>query len=106
MPPRCRVTARLREQAAREVADRGITPAEAARHHGLSWPVVHDAFAARADRVLGPAPAPVAHQGIDEHRRGPPRWRTDEATGEYVQLADRWHLLLRPVRGAGHARPG
>jgi transposase len=71
VPPRCRVTARLREQAAREVADRGITPAEAARHAGLSWPVVHDAFAARADRVLGPAPAPVAHLGIGEH----PAWR-------------------------------
>ena len=99
VPPRCRVTARLREQAAREVADRGITPAEAARHAGLSWPVVHDAFAARADRVLGPAPAPVAHQGIDEHRRGRPRWRTDEATGEYVQLADRWHTCFYDLSG-------
>ena len=99
VPPRCRVTARLREQAAREVADRGITPAEAARHAGLSWPVVHDALAARADRVLGPAPAPVAHQGIDEHRRGRPRWRTDEATGEYVQLADRWHTCFYDLSG-------
>ena len=52
VPPRCRVTARLREQAAREVAERGITPAEAARHAGLSWPVAHDAFAARG----GPGP--------------------------------------------------
>ena len=99
VPPRCRVTARLREQAAREVADRGITPAEAPRHAGLSWPVVHDAFAARADRVLGPAPAPVAHQGIDEHRRGRPRWRTDEATAEYVQLADRWHTCFYDLSG-------
>ena len=47
VPPRCRVTARLREQAAREIAERGITPAETARHAGLSWPTVHDAFAAR-----------------------------------------------------------
>jgi hypothetical protein len=99
VPPRCRVTARLREQAAREVADRGITPAEAARHAGLSWPVVHDAFAARADRVLGPAPAPVAHLGIDEHRRGRPRWRTDKATGEYMQLADRWHTCFYDLSG-------
>jgi len=29
LPPRCRITARLREQAAREVTGRGITPAEA-----------------------------------------------------------------------------
>ena len=55
VPPRCRVTARLREQAAREVAERGITPAEAARHAGLSWPVAHDAFAAAADRILDAA---------------------------------------------------
>jgi len=99
VPPRCRVTARLREQAAREVAERGITPAEAARHAGLSWPTVHDAFAARADRVLGPAPAPVAHLGIDEHRRGRPRWRTDDETGEYVQLADRWHTCFYDLSG-------
>jgi len=31
VPPRCRLTARLREQAGTEVAGRGITPAEAAR---------------------------------------------------------------------------
>ena len=49
LPPRCRITSRLREQAAHEVTGRGITPAEAARHAGVSWPVVHDAFAAAAD---------------------------------------------------------
>jgi transposase len=34
VPPRRRVTRRLRYQAAPEVADRGIPPAEAARHAG------------------------------------------------------------------------
>jgi transposase len=34
LPPRCRITARLREQAGHEVTVRGITPAEAARHAG------------------------------------------------------------------------
>jgi hypothetical protein len=77
-----------------EVAGRGITRAEAARHAGISWPVAHEAFAAAADPVLERAPAPVAHLGIDEHRRGRARWRTDEQTGEYLLLADRWHLLL------------
>ena len=76
VPPRCRITARLREQAGREVAERGITPAEAARHAGISWPVAHDAFAAAAAPVLDQPAAPVAHLGIDEHRRGRPRWRT------------------------------
>jgi transposase len=99
VPPRCRVTARLRDQAAHEVAERGITPAEAARHAGLSWPPVHDAFAAAADRVLQVPHAPVAHLGIDEHRRGRPRWRIDEETGEYIQLADRWHTCFYDLSG-------
>ena len=101
VPPRCRLTRRLREQAAAEVAERGITPAEAARHAGVSWPVAHEAFAATADPVLEQRPAPVAHLGIDEHRRGRPRWRTDEQTGEYELLADRWHsaTMMKPVLG-------
>ena len=99
VPPRCRITRRLREQAASEVADRGITPAEAARHAGISWPPAHDAFAAAADRLLGESAAPVAHLGIDEHRRGRPRWRRDEQTGEYVQLADRWHTCFYDLSG-------
>jgi transposase len=99
VPQRCRITARLREQAAAEVAERGITPAEAARHAGLSWPTAHDAFAAAAAPVLDEPAAPVAHLGIDEHRRGRPRWRLDEETGEYVQLADRWHTCFYDLSG-------
>jgi len=95
VPPRCRLTARLREQAGAEVAERGITPAEAARHAEVSWPVAHEAFAATADPLLEQAPAPVAHLGIDEHRRGRPRWRIDADTGEYLLLADRWQCAMR-----------
>ena len=99
VPPRCRVTARLREQAGSEVAERGVTPAEAARHAGVSWPVAHAAFAAFADPLLAQAPAPVAHLGIDEHRRGRPRWRTDPGTVEHVLLADRWHTCFFDLSG-------
>ena len=99
VPPRCRLTGRLRDQAGAEVAERGITPAEAARHAGVSWPVAHQAFAAAADPVLEQPPAPVAHLGIDEHRRGRPRWRRDEQTGEYVLLADRWHTCFFDLSG-------
>jgi transposase len=99
VPPRCRITGRLRDLAGHEVAERGITAAEAARHAGISWPVVHDAFAAAADPLLDQAPAPVAHLGIDEHRRGRPRWKLDEGTGEYVQLADRWHTCFYDLSG-------
>jgi transposase len=94
LPPRCRITARLREQAAHEAVGRGITPAEAARHAGVSWPVAHDAFAAAADPVLDQDPASVAHLGIDEHRRGRARFAIDEQAGEYIQLADRWHTCF------------
>jgi transposase len=99
VPPRCRLTSRLRRQAGAEVADRGITPAEAARHAGVSWPVAHDAFAAAADPVLEQALAPVTRLGIDEHRRGRPRWTRDAGTGEYVLLADRWHTCFFDLSG-------
>jgi transposase len=97
--PRHRVTGRLREQAGHEVAERGITPAEAARGCGISWPVAHDAFAAAAGPVLDKPPAPVAHLGIDEHRRGRPQWYTDSGTGEYVLVADRWHTCFFDLSG-------
>lgn len=99
VPLRCTMTRRLLEHAGREVAERGITPAEAARGAGISWPSAHRAFAGEADRVLDGQPAPVAHLGIDEHRRGRPRWRRDIDSGEYVQLADRWHTCFYDLSG-------
>ncbi|HEX6519799.1 MAG TPA: ISL3 family transposase [Streptosporangiaceae bacterium] len=99
VPPRCRITARLREQAGAEVTERGITPAEAARHAGVSWPVVHDAFAAAADPLLDQPAAVVAHLGIDEHRRGRARFAVDDQTGEYIMLADRWHTCFFDLDG-------
>jgi transposase len=99
VPSRCRVTARLRGQAAGLVAGGGRTVAQAARECGLSWPVVHQAFARQADPVLGQPPSLVAHLGIDEHRRGRPRWRIDADTGEYILLADRWHTCFFDLSG-------
>ena len=99
VPPGCRIMPRLREQCADEVASRGITPAEAARHAGVSRPVAQDAFTARADEILEPGPEPVVYLGIDEHRRGRPRWRRDEETGQYVTLADRWHVNFCDLSG-------
>jgi len=99
LPPRCRITARLREQAGAEVAGRGITPAEAARHAGVSWPVAHDAFTAAADPLLEQPAAVVAHLGIDEHRRGRARFAADPQTGEYIVLADRWHTCFFDLSG-------
>jgi transposase len=99
VPPRCAITRRLLEHAGNEVTERGITPAESARHNGISWPSAHAAFAEQADEILGGDPAQVPHLGIDEHRRGRPRWRKDTDTGETVQLADRWHTCFCDLSG-------
>jgi transposase len=99
VPPGARVLPRLREQCAGEVAGRGVTPAEAARHAGVSWPTAHDAFAARAGALLDAPLAPVARLGIDEHRRGRPRRATGPETGEYRLLADRWHVNFCDLSG-------
>src|SRR5262249_19725305 len=88
VPLRCRITRRLLEHCGGGVAERGITPAGAARHHGISWPSAHSAFMEKADALLGDDPEPVARLDIDEHRRGRARWRRDEGTGEYVLVAD------------------
>ena len=74
--------------------------AEAARWQRVSWPVAHQAFTRQADPVLERPPSLVAHLGIDEHRRGRPRWRIDADTGEYVLLADRWHTCFFDLSGA------
>ena len=49
VPPRWVITRWLLEHAAAEVTDRGITPAEAGRGAGISWPSVHGAFTQVAD---------------------------------------------------------
>src|SRR5260370_867845 len=89
----------LRELRGAEAGGRGCTVAEAARGQQVSWPVAHEAFAAQADPVLEQPPAPVAHLGIDEHRRGRPRWQIDADSGEYVLLADRWHTCFFDLSG-------
>lgn len=99
VPSGARVLPRVKEQCAEDVAGRGVSESEAARYAGVSWPVAHDAFAGRADAVLGAPPAPVAHLGIDEHRRGRPRWTTDPETGEYQVIADRWHVNFCDLSG-------
>ncbi|MCD5317284.1 transposase [Kineosporia babensis] len=75
---RSRLTSRLRAQAGDLVVD-GVcsSVSAAARSCGLSWPVVMDSVREQADRaglLEGPADA-VSVLGMDEVRRGRPRWR-------------------------------
>ena len=92
--------ARLREQAAHEVTERGITPAEAARHAGISWPVVHDAFAAAADALLeqtrGAGWRTWASMSTAAGGRGSPSM---SGPGSTPLLADRWHTCFFDLGG-------
>jgi transposase len=79
VPAGARITTRLREHAGDLVVD-GLcaTVAAAGRMTGVSWPTAMDAVRAAAERVLDEAPDPVQVLGVDEVRRGRPRWRPAE----------------------------
>jgi transposase len=99
VPARCRVTTRLRKAAGAAVADGGRTIVQAARDHGVSWPVAADAFTAHANSVLPSEPEPVGVLGIDEVRRGKPHWIWDEQAGSWSTTADRWHVGFCDLSG-------
>ena len=88
VPPRRRTTTRLRTQIGRCVGDAARSVAEVADGAGVSWPTAHAAFVAHAEAVLGD-PAPVQVLGIDETRRGKPRWTREQASGRWVRT-DPW----------------
>jgi transposase len=98
VPPRKRLTARLRAAAGVAVADAGRTVVQLARDHGVSWPVVAAAFTDHAQRVPV-QPEPVHVLGIDETRRGRPRWVLDEVTGVWQTAVDRWHVGFVDLSG-------
>lgn len=99
VPPRARITSRLRVAAGVAVRDGGCTIAQSARDHGLSWPTVAAAFAAVARAVLPDEPPETALLGIDETRRGRPRYRLDPDTGQRVCTAERWHTGFVDLAG-------
>ncbi|AYF26725.1 ISL3 family transposase [Micromonospora tulbaghiae] len=99
VPARSRLTTRLRQAAGAAVADGGRTMVQAARDHGISWPVVAAAFTTHATAVLPAEPEPVAVLGIDEVRRGKPRWIWDEQAASWTTTADRWHVGFVDLSG-------
>ena len=99
VPTRKRLTTRLRAACGAAVADRGATVVQAARDHEVSWPVAMAAFTTHAGQVLPEQPQPVHVLGIDETRRGRPRWRQNPDTGEWEMIADRWHVGFVDVTG-------
>jgi transposase len=83
LPAGARVTGRLRRHVADRVAD-GLSVA-AAGAGLLGWPAAHAAFVAAADAALA-EPEPVEVLGIDETRRGRPRWSQDAEGGPWRKL--------------------
>ncbi|WP_237104858.1 transposase family protein [Nonomuraea sp. MG754425] len=92
IPARARLTERLRQASGAAVADGGRTIVQSARDHGVSWPVASAAFTAHAGRVLPAKPQAVTVLGIDETRRGRPRWVYDESAQAWKAVVDRWHV--------------
>ncbi|MBT8226910.1 MAG: ISL3 family transposase [Dactylosporangium sp.] len=97
--PRRRTTNRLRRLLGRAIAEQGRTVTEVANSHHVSWHTAHRAFADHVDPTLDCDPAPVRVLGIDEVRRGRPRWRQDPTTGQTTPLADRWHTGFTDLSG-------
>jgi transposase len=99
IPARSRLTCRLRQAAGAAVCDGGRTVVQSGRDHAVSWPVVAAAFTAHATSALSKAPEPVRVLGIDEIRRGKPRWVFDQVTGVWRTSVDRWHVGFVDLSG-------
>jgi len=88
VPARRRTTTRLRDQIGRHIGEPARSVIEVADAAGVSWPTAHAAFVDHAEAALGD-PAPVAVLGIDETRRGKPRWTQDADSGRWART-DPW----------------
>src|SRR5439155_18031262 len=99
VPARARLTTRLRGAAGAAVADGARTVVQTGRDLGLSWPTVMDAVTAYAAAVLPEQPEPVQVLGMDETRRGRPRFRVNAESGEWEMIVDRWHVGFVDIGG-------
>ncbi|MCJ0907419.1 ISL3 family transposase [Rhodococcus sp. ARC_M6] len=88
IPARARTTGRLRNQMGAAIGDAARAVTEVAAAHFVSWPTAHRAFVAHAESQLL-EPTPVHALGIDETRRGKPRWEQCADTGKWVRV-DPW----------------
>ena len=88
VPARARTTQRLRTQIGAAIGDAARSVAEVAAAHRVSWPTAHRAFILHAEVQLA-EPKPTAIIGIDETRRGKPRWQRCVLTGRWVRV-DPW----------------
>jgi transposase len=66
---------------------------------GMSWPVIHRHYCAHADGLLT-EPDPPAVLGIDETRRGTPKWVCDADTGRWART-ERFETNFTDLAGQG-----
>ncbi len=92
VPAGARLTAALRREAGRVVADDGRTVVQAGRDLDISWPTAQAAFEECAAQALPDQPPPTEAVGIDETRRGKPVWVQNPETGKWELVADAWHI--------------
>jgi transposase len=92
VPAGTRLTAALRREAGRVVADDGRTVIQAGRDLGISWPTAQAALERYAEHILPEQPPATEAVGIDETRRGKPVWRENAETGKWELVADAWHI--------------
>jgi transposase len=98
IPARARLTGRLCRQAARQVAA-GRSVAAVAAELGVSWPVAHQHYIAHAGALLT-EPEPPVVLGIDETRRGKPKWVQDPVTARWVRT-ERFETNFTDLSGTG-----
>jgi transposase len=85
VPAGWRTTGRLRAAMGVAIGDAARSVSEVATAFALSWPTAHAAFVEHAEDLLAD-PAPTTVLGIDETRRGKPRWVRDG-------VADKWRRV-------------
>jgi hypothetical protein len=102
LPSGARTTRRLRAAIGVAIGDANRAVSEVAAGFGVSWPTAHAAFVEVADRALAVS-APTRVLGIDETRRGKPRWDQHPPTGKWG-LVDRWHSGFVDLDGHPTAR--
>lgn len=91
VPARARLTTRLRRECGAGIAEGFSCVLAGAEHYRVSWPVAHRAYIAHVSQELASPLPPVQVLGIDETRRGKPKWEQDPDTGRWRIAHDRWH---------------
>lgn len=102
VPAGTRLTAALRREAGRVVADGGRTVLQSGRDLDISWPTVQAAFEIYAAQALSEEVPTTEAVGIDETRRGKPVWKQNPDTEKWELIADAWHIgLVDAIGGQG-----